>query len=148
MFSGVNQRNLRITPAPLNLTKYAQKTLCTKTPLSWGVTSKTFHDTEIKKKNNKLKKKANAFSNWIAYGNPIKIKPTNETQIPTGFGNPVITLRYDLHALKCMKEAVSSTYIRKSPKYLQNKTGNIIVKYIFLHISCTGISSTPFDSTL
>ena len=32
MFSCVHQRNLRITPAPSNLTKYAQKTLCTKMP--------------------------------------------------------------------------------------------------------------------
>ena len=45
------QSKLHITPAPSNLTKYAQNTLCTKTPLSRGVTGKTFPDTE---KNNKL----------------------------------------------------------------------------------------------
>ena len=44
------QIKLRITPAPSNLTKSAQKTLCTKTPLRRGVTGKTFPDTE---KNNK-----------------------------------------------------------------------------------------------
>ena len=68
MSSCVHQRNLRITPAPSNLTKYAQKTLCTKTSLSRGVTGKTFTDTE-----KKFQKRRNA------------------TQIPTGFGNPVIT---------------------------------------------------------
>ena len=46
----VHQENRRITPAPSNLTKYAQKTLCTKTPLSRGVTGKTFPDTENNKK--------------------------------------------------------------------------------------------------
>ena len=70
MFSCVHQGNLRVTPAPSNLTKYAQKTLCTKTPLSRGVTGKTFSDTEKKNKERK--------------------KGRNETQIPTGFGNPVI----------------------------------------------------------
>ena len=60
--------NLRITPAPSNLTQYAQKTLCTKAPLSRGVTGKSFSDME---KNNKK-------------------KPRNETEIPTGFSNPVI----------------------------------------------------------
>ena len=43
------QSKLRITPAPSNLTKYAQKTLCTKTLLSRGVTGKTFPDTENNK---------------------------------------------------------------------------------------------------
>ena len=66
MFSCVHQRNLRITPAPSNLTKYTQKTLCTKTPIRRGVTGKNFHDME------KIK---------------IKIQ-RKETQIPTGFGKP------------------------------------------------------------
>ena len=34
------------------LRKYAQKALCTKIPLTRGVTGKTFTDTEEKKKNN------------------------------------------------------------------------------------------------
>ena len=75
MPSYVHQRNLRITPVPSNLTKYAQKTPRTKTPLSRGVTGKTFTDTEKNEKINKTKNK----------------KPRNETQIPTGFGNPVIS---------------------------------------------------------
>ena len=70
MSSRVHRRNLRITPTPSNLTKYAQKTLCTKTPPSRGVTGKTFPDTETNK------------------------KPRNTTQIPTGFGNPVKIVRF------------------------------------------------------
>ena len=73
MFSCVHQGNLRITPTPSNLTKYAQKTLCTKTPLRRGVTDKTFPDTEKK----------------IIEKTKNKKKTRNETQIPTGFGNPV-----------------------------------------------------------
>ena len=53
MFSCVHQRNIHIAAAPSNLTKYA-KTLCTKTPLSRGVTGKTFTHTE---KNKEKKKK-------------------------------------------------------------------------------------------
>ena len=66
----MSTREIFAFPTTLSiLRKYAQKALCTKTPLSSGVTGKTFTDTE--KKNEKKK------------------KPTNETQIPTGFGNPV-----------------------------------------------------------
>ena len=62
MSSRVHQRNLRITPAPSNLTKYAQKTLCTKTPLSRGVTGKTFTDTE------KNKTRPSVRVHWAACG--------------------------------------------------------------------------------
>ena len=65
MSSCVHQRNLRITPTPPNLTKYVQKTLHTKTLLGRERTGKTFHGTEKKIRR-------------------------NETQILTGFGNPVI----------------------------------------------------------
>ena len=57
------QSKLRITPAPSNLTKYAQKTLCTKTPLSRGVTGKTFTDTEKNTKKNKTE--IYPFSDWV-----------------------------------------------------------------------------------
>ena len=62
MFSCVHQGNLHITPVPSKLTKYAQKTLYTKTPLSRGLIGKTFPDTEKKIK-----------------------KTRNQTQILTGF---------------------------------------------------------------
>ena len=62
MFSCVHQGNLQITPVPSKLTKYAQKTLYTKTPLSRGLIGKTFPDTEKKIK-----------------------KTRNQTQILTGF---------------------------------------------------------------
>ena len=69
MSSRVHWRNLRITPAPSNLTNYAQKTLCTKTPVSRGVTGKIFHDTE-KNKNYKTNKYY-PFSYWDCHtGNP------------------------------------------------------------------------------
>ena len=64
IFSRVHQRNLRITPAPSNLIKYAQKTPCTKTPLIGGERHARLFPT--RKKNSR-----------------------NETEIPTGFGNPV-----------------------------------------------------------
>ena len=48
MFSCVHQGNLHVTPVPSKLTKYAQKTLYTKTPLSRGLIGKTFPDTEKK----------------------------------------------------------------------------------------------------
>ena len=57
------QSKLRITPAPSNLTKYAQKTLCTKIPLSREVTGKTFPDTE---KNNKTRPSVRV--HWVACG--------------------------------------------------------------------------------
>ena len=62
MSSRVHQRNLGITPAPSNLTKYAQKTLCTKTPLSRGVIGKTFTDTE------KNKTRPAVRVHWVACG--------------------------------------------------------------------------------
>ena len=52
-FYCVHQRNLRISTTLSILRKYEQKALCTKTPLSRGVTGKTFTDTEKKKEENK-----------------------------------------------------------------------------------------------
>ena len=51
MSSCVHQTNLCITPVPSNVTRYAQKTLCAKTPLSRVVTGKTFTDMKKKKEN-------------------------------------------------------------------------------------------------
>ena len=70
MFSCVHQGNLHITPVPSKLTKYAQKTLYTKTPLSRGLIGKTFPYTEKKKrKNHEIKHRS-----WLGLptGNPVK----------------------------------------------------------------------------
>ena len=56
-FYCVHQRNLRISATFSILRKYEQKALCTKIPLSRGVTGKTFTDT--KKKKEKKEKKSN-----------------------------------------------------------------------------------------
>ena len=69
MFSCVHQGNRRITPAPSNLTKYAQKTLWTKTPLSRGMTGKTFPDTEKNIKNNKKTHEMKPRFHFISYQN-------------------------------------------------------------------------------
>ena len=69
MFCCVHQGNLHITPVPSKLTKYAQKTLYTKTPLSRGLIGKTFPDTE---KNNEKTTKSNTDLDWFAIGNPVK----------------------------------------------------------------------------
>ena len=47
-FYCVHQRSLRISTTLSILRKYEQKALCTKTPLSRGVTGKTSTDTENK----------------------------------------------------------------------------------------------------
>ena len=66
MFSCVHQRNIRITAAPSNLTNYAKRTLCTKTPLSRGMTGKTFTDTEKKRKKKKHRRNITHFPSGIA----------------------------------------------------------------------------------
>ena len=49
--STVSTREIYAFPTALSIPrKYVQKALCTKTPLSRGVTGKTFTDTEKKKK--------------------------------------------------------------------------------------------------
>ena len=81
------QSKLRITPAPSNLTKYAQKTLCTKTPLSRGVTGKTFTDTE---KNTKKKKtEIYPFSDWDCHRQPSK----NHTTMFSSYCIPLVLKR-------------------------------------------------------
>ena len=55
----MSTREIYAFPTTLSiLRKYAKKALCTKTPLSRGVTGKTFTDTE-KNKKNKRKRKIN-----------------------------------------------------------------------------------------
>ena len=62
----VHQRNLRISTTLSILRKYAEKVLCTKTPLSRGVTGKTF--TDMKKKQTTYY----PFSDWDCHtGNPV-----------------------------------------------------------------------------
>ena len=53
------EKNVRISTTLSILRKYAQKALCTKTPLTGGVTGKTFTDTEKNKT-----EKFYPFSNW------------------------------------------------------------------------------------
>ena len=71
MFCCVHQGNLYITPVPSKLTKYAQKTLYTKTPLSRGLIGKTFPDTE---KNNEKTTKSNTDLDWVCLRQPSKNK--------------------------------------------------------------------------
>ena len=59
--------NLRISTTLSILRKYAQRALCTKTPLNRVVTGKTFTDTENKKNNNNLP----IFRLGLPYGNPV-----------------------------------------------------------------------------
>ena len=71
----VHQRNLRSSTTLSILRKYSQKALCTKTPLTRGVTGKTFTDTE-KKKIKKKKKKENKQTKrrprlGLPIGNPV-----------------------------------------------------------------------------
>ena len=74
-FYCVHQRNLRISTTLSILRKYEQKALCTKIPLSRGMTGKTFTDTEKEKKNN-----------------TEQMEPTFQLGLP--YGNPVITAKY------------------------------------------------------
>ena len=66
--STVSTREIYAFPTTLSiLRQYAQKALCIKTPLSRGVTSKTFTDTE---KNKTTKRYTD--SNWVCHtGNPV-----------------------------------------------------------------------------
>ena len=65
----MHRGNLRITSVPSNLTKYAEKTLCTKTLLSRGVTGKTFPGTEKKLQNYEMKPR---FRLGLPYWQPSK----------------------------------------------------------------------------
>ena len=85
----MHQGNLRIPPAPSNLTKYTDKTLCTKPLLSRGVTGKTFTDTE---KKNKKNTKLNTDSNWFAIGNPVKKLKSNVFYNSSPYGARVISV--------------------------------------------------------
>ena len=68
----MSTREIYAFPTTLSiLRKYAQKALCTKTPLSRGVTGKTFTDTEKKNEKNKTNK-WNADSDWVW-------QPSNDT---------------------------------------------------------------------
>ena len=93
------QSKLRITPAPSNLTKYAQKTLCTKTPLSRGVTGKTFTDTE---KNTKKKKTGlYPFSDWDCHR-----QPSNNREVKCN--NAVLSNVHTLRAFRSCCQLVGS----------------------------------------
>ena len=72
MFSCAHQRNLRITPTPSNPTKYALKIIRTKTPLSRGVTGKTFTDTEKQKNEKYIKYIKLIFRLGLPYSQPSK----------------------------------------------------------------------------
>ena len=62
----MSTREIYAFPTTLSiLRKYTQKALCTKTPLSRGVTGKTFTDTENKTE------KSTHFPTGIAIGNPV-----------------------------------------------------------------------------
>ena len=66
----VHQRNLRSSTTLSILRKYSQKALSTKTPLTRGVTGKTFTDTEKKKTKKKKKKKTNKLNadlDWVCH---------------------------------------------------------------------------------
>ena len=93
------QSKLRITPAPSNLTKYAQKTLRTKTPLSRGVTGKTFTDTEKNTKNKKTE--IYPFSDWDCHRQPSnKEKNVGFTMLVVGlFGKRQKRAHLFLHFL-------------------------------------------------
>ena len=96
MSSYVHQRNLRISPTPSNLTKYAQKTLHTKTLLSRGGSGKIFHDTEKNTKNKNYKtNKYYPFSDWDCHtGNPVKRKEMGRPR--EGFFSDTLPGRVDL----------------------------------------------------
>ena len=63
-------------PSPLKPNKYAQKTLCTKTPLSRGVTGKTFHDTKKKKKKETNKQTQALYSFYFV--NQVDVRLTSQ----------------------------------------------------------------------
>ena len=93
MSSYVHQRNLRITPAPLNLTKYAQKTLCTKTPLSRGLQARLFPTRK------KINKRRNATQIPTGFGNPVKNKKIHE--IKPRFRLPITRFRLVISVIQC-----------------------------------------------
>ena len=98
------QSKLRITPAPSNLTKYAQKTLCTKIPLRRGVTGKTFPDKE--KNNKKTQEIKHRFRLGLPHWQPSKNDEINaHSYWVCHTGNPVTSTAdsYDTEAQKFLQ---------------------------------------------
>ena len=73
-FYCVHQRNLRISTTLSILRKYAQKALCTKPPLSRGVTGKTFTYAEDRKKIIITPNKCHPLSDWDCHTAPQQLK--------------------------------------------------------------------------
>ena len=95
MFCCVHQGNLHITAVPSKLTKYAQKTLYTKTPLSRGLIGKTLPDTE--KKNEKTTK-SNTDLDRVYLRQPSKTRCFREAYT----GLPVVRATENQKALNCV----------------------------------------------
>ena len=88
----MSTREIYAFPTTLSiLRKYAKKALCTMTPLSRGVTGKTFTDTEKNKKKKKTKNKkttkSKTDSDWVCHcsGNPVKNVTIPNKRLPVAY---------------------------------------------------------------
>ena len=121
------------------LRKYAEKALCTKKPLSWGVTGKSFTDTKKKKREREKLTRYYPFSDWDCHtGNPVITKTIamialNASNASNAYLNKILVLQKRVLHLSILpiEENMPSLYLSKQKFCLLLSYSEVVSKLMF-----------------